>query len=90
MPFGLHGIDLIVLLVVALLVFGPKRLPQMGAAIGQTFHAFKNSVNEISGANNDAVTAPDAQIAAPLATAPVIAEPIVTPAQAPRSLTEAG
>ncbi len=45
---GLHGADLVVVLVVALLVFGPKRLPEMGSAIGKTFQEFKKSMNEIS------------------------------------------
>ena len=31
-----------------LLVFGPKRLPEVGSAIGKTFKEFKKSVHEIS------------------------------------------
>lgn len=44
MPF--HGPELIVVLVIALLVFGPKRLPEMGSAVGKTFQAFKKSMSE--------------------------------------------
>ncbi len=83
MPFGLHGFDLIALLVVALLVFGPKRLPQMGAAIGQTFQSFKQSMNEISGDHKAADTTQESQLAAPLAIAPVIEEPIATSTHEP-------
>ncbi len=31
---GFHGFDLIVILIIALLIFGPKKLPEMGSAIG--------------------------------------------------------
>ncbi len=48
MPFlgSFHGMDLLVVLIVALLVFGPKRLPELGSAVGKTFTAFKKSMNE--------------------------------------------
>ncbi|GCE19598.1 twin-arginine translocase TatA/TatE family subunit [Dictyobacter kobayashii] len=45
---GGHGLELIVVLVVALLVFGPKKLPEMGSAIGKSIKEFKNGVNEIT------------------------------------------
>jgi len=46
--FGSHGLELIIVLVVALLVFGPKKLPEMGSAIGKSIKEFKNGVNEIT------------------------------------------
>ena len=39
---GISG--LIVLLVVALLVFGPKRLPEIGRSLGRGMREFKDSV----------------------------------------------
>jgi sec-independent protein translocase protein TatA len=36
--------EIIILLVVALLVFGPKKLPEMGRSIGKGMREFKNSV----------------------------------------------
>jgi sec-independent protein translocase protein TatA len=36
--------EIILLLVVALLVFGPKRLPEMGRSIGKGMREFKNSI----------------------------------------------
>ncbi len=35
---------LIVILIVALLVFGPKRLPEMGRSLGRGMREFKDSV----------------------------------------------
>ncbi len=39
---GITG--LIILLVVALLVFGPKRLPEIGRSLGRGMREFKDSV----------------------------------------------
>lgn len=46
--FGLHMPELIIVLVVALLIFGPKKLPEMGSAIGKSIKEFRKGVNEIS------------------------------------------
>ena len=45
---GITG--LIVILLVALLVFGPKRLPEMGRSLGKGMREFKDS---ISGKDDD-------------------------------------
>jgi sec-independent protein translocase protein TatA len=36
--------EIVILLVVALLVFGPKRLPEMGRSIGKGMREFKDSL----------------------------------------------
>ncbi len=41
----LSPIHLIVLLVVALLIFGPKRLPEIGSGLGKSIRAFKASMD---------------------------------------------
>ena len=51
--FGLHPIDLIAVLVVALLVFGPKKLPEMGSAIGKSIKEFRKGMNELSHPENE-------------------------------------
>jgi sec-independent protein translocase protein TatA len=48
---GITG--LIVILIVALLVFGPKRLPEIGRSLGKGMREFKDS---ISGSSNDEKT----------------------------------
>jgi sec-independent protein translocase protein TatA len=45
---GFHGLDLIVILVIALLIFGPKKLPEMGSAIGKSIKEFRKGMNEIT------------------------------------------
>jgi sec-independent protein translocase protein TatA len=45
---GGHGFELIIVLVVALLVFGPKKLPEMGSSIGKSITAFRKGMSEMS------------------------------------------
>jgi sec-independent protein translocase protein TatA len=37
-------LELIVVLIIALIVFGPKRLPELGRSMGRGIREFKNSV----------------------------------------------
>jgi sec-independent protein translocase protein TatA len=37
--------ELIVVLVLALVIFGPKRLPSAGRALGESLRGFKDSIN---------------------------------------------
>ncbi len=43
--FGLGFPELIVICVIALLVFGPKKLPDAGKALGQAIRGFKSSMD---------------------------------------------
>ena len=46
MPFGLQPTHLIIILVVALLIFGPSRLPEIGKAMGKTIREFQSGIKE--------------------------------------------
>ena len=48
--------ELIVIFVVALLVFGPKRLPEMGAQIGRSLNAFKKGMSEFTESSSTALS----------------------------------
>ncbi|MEQ6376051.1 twin-arginine translocase TatA/TatE family subunit [Bacillaceae bacterium S4-13-56] len=50
---GIPG--LILILVIALIVFGPKKLPEIGRATGQTLKEFKNSARELTSDVTDEV-----------------------------------
>ena len=45
MPFGISWPEILILLLVALLVFGPKRLPEMGRSLGRGLREFKDSIS---------------------------------------------
>lgn len=42
---GIPG--LILILIIALIIFGPKKLPEIGKAFGQTLSSFKKSANDL-------------------------------------------
>lgn len=45
MPFGISVWELLILLVVLLLVFGAKRLPEMGRSLGKGMREFKEGIS---------------------------------------------
>ena len=44
MPAGIGIWEILIVLIVALLIFGPKRLPEMGRSLGRGFREFKDSI----------------------------------------------
>lgn len=46
---GFHWYDLIPLALIALLIWGPKRLPEMGSSIGKTIKEFQKSMRDVKG-----------------------------------------
>jgi sec-independent protein translocase protein TatA len=50
MPVNVGPMELIIVLVIALIVLGPKRLPEVGRSVGKGMREFKES---LSGINQD-------------------------------------
>jgi sec-independent protein translocase protein TatA len=64
MPFGVGPLEIIIVLVVVLLVFGPKRLPDLGRSLGSGMREFKDSVTGDK-QDKDRDELPDPPVAAP-------------------------
>jgi sec-independent protein translocase protein TatA len=48
MPFGNIGIPgLILIIILALIIFGPSKLPELGKAAGSTLKEFKNATKDL-------------------------------------------
>ncbi|MBE9012742.1 twin-arginine translocase TatA/TatE family subunit [Pseudanabaenaceae cyanobacterium LEGE 13415] len=45
--FNLGWVEIGVVCLVALLVFGPKKIPELGGAFGKTLRNFKEGMNEV-------------------------------------------
>ncbi|TMK77579.1 MAG: twin-arginine translocase TatA/TatE family subunit [Actinobacteria bacterium] len=63
MPFGVSVWEILILLLVVLLVFGPKRLPEMGRSLGKGMREFKDS---ISGKDDEPAELPPPQEETPV------------------------
>jgi sec-independent protein translocase protein TatA len=46
--FGLGTQELLIILIIALFLFGGKKLPEVGAGLGKGLRAFKKGLNEIN------------------------------------------
>jgi sec-independent protein translocase protein TatA len=72
--------ELVLILIIVLIIFGAGKIPQLGEGLGKAIKGFKKSVNEVDAIDvtpppSDAPDAPPTQIAhpqaAPQASAPV-------------------
>jgi sec-independent protein translocase protein TatA len=53
MPFNLGMTEVLVILLILLLVFGAKRLPEMGAGMGKGIREFKKSLKDVKNSIED-------------------------------------
>ena len=53
MPFSVGPMELVLVLAIALIVLGPKRLPEAGKALGKGLREFKDSVSGIGHDDDD-------------------------------------
>jgi TatA/E family protein of Tat protein translocase len=48
MPFNIGAPELIIILIIALVVIGPGRLPDVGAALGKSIREFRKASSDLS------------------------------------------
>ena len=44
-PIGMP--ELVIILTIALIIFGPRKLPELGRSLGRSLHEFKRASNEL-------------------------------------------
>ncbi len=52
MLFGLGWPEISVITIVAILIFGPKKIPELGSALGKTLRGFKEELKNPSDDTN--------------------------------------
>jgi TatA/E family protein of Tat protein translocase len=91
--FGSIGMpELVIIFVIALIIFGPRKLPELGRSLGKSLSEFKRASNELKStleeeirldeqrANLEATRAASAAAAPPPAVVPAAPGEIVPPA----------
>jgi sec-independent protein translocase protein TatA len=53
--FGLGTPELIVILVIAFLIFGGKKLPEIGAGLGKAITSFKRGIRDVEDEGKDLI-----------------------------------
>jgi TatA/E family protein of Tat protein translocase len=56
MPFGIGTTELIIILIIALLIFGPSRLAGIGSSMGRAIRDFRKSVKDVEETDEAAKT----------------------------------
>ena len=56
MPFGITPLHIILVLIVALIILGPGRLPKVGSAVGRSIREFRHAVPATKDAFSSEVT----------------------------------
>ena len=64
--------EMLVILVVALIIFGPRKLPELGRSLGRSINEFKRASNELRSTLDDEIRAEERKAPAP-------AQPLAAP-----------
>jgi TatA/E family protein of Tat protein translocase len=76
-------LELVIILVIALLILGPGKLPDVGAALGKSIREFRKASSDVQDAVKvDVDTSPIAPTAAPAAPVAPVAPAVAPPAAA--------
>jgi TatA/E family protein of Tat protein translocase len=79
--------ELLIILVVALIVFGPRKLPELGRSLGKSLSEFKRASNELRSTLEDEIRIDEHKARTQASQSPGVAEPAA--ASASKDLTPA-
>jgi TatA/E family protein of Tat protein translocase len=72
---GLGTPELIIIFVVALIVFGPRKLPELGRSLGKSLSEFKRASNELRSTLDEEIRLEDRRAAAAASQTPAVTAP---------------
>ena len=92
--FGSIGMpELIIILVIALIIFGPRKLPELGRSLGRSINEFKKASNELRSTLEEEIRVEETRehtTAAASATPPAATPPPVDAATVSRTTAAPG
>ena len=59
MPFGIQPWHIVVVVIVALIIFGPAKLPELGSSIGKSINEFRTGAREMTETLKEEITKED-------------------------------
>lgn len=84
--FGIGPMELVVILAIALVVFGPKKIPEIANALGRSINEFKKGTAQIEASVRQGLTEGEAHgTAVPVPPAQAAAQPPQADASQPRT-----
>ena len=88
MPLGIQPIHIVFIVLVALLIFGPRKLPEMGRSMGKMINEFRNGTRGITDSFREAADQPvvsqgNASMIETSTAIPAASSPLQTPSLAP-------
>jgi sec-independent protein translocase protein TatA len=57
-PFGIGPLELVIVLLILLVIFGAKRLPEIGRSLGSSAREFKSGITGDKDADGEAISGP--------------------------------
>lgn len=89
--FGSIGMpELIIILVIALIIFGPRKLPELGRSLGRSINEFKKASNELRSTLEEEIRIEETRERAAPATPPAATPAPADPATVSRTTTAPG
>jgi sec-independent protein translocase protein TatA len=89
--FGSIGMpELIIILTIALIIFGPRKLPELGRSLGRSLSEFKRASNELKNTLDEEIRieeqkdAERQRVPDPIAADPVVPRPVEDDQRVPR------
>ncbi|MFY9614676.1 MAG: twin-arginine translocase TatA/TatE family subunit [Candidatus Dormiibacterota bacterium] len=80
-----HWWILLIIAALALIIFGPARLPELGAGLGRAIKEFRKGASELTDSLKEEATKPDSATASPHSEVEPPAEAAEKPAASPKA-----